>query len=98
MAINAGPLDPFNHAISFLVDCADQAEVDRLWDALSAGGTIEQCGWLRDRYGLCWQIVPTVLGELMKSPDRDRARRVMEAMLGMKKLDIAGLKRAYAGT
>ncbi len=97
MAINAGPLDPFNHAISFLVNCADQAEVDRLWDALSAGGTIEQCGWLKDRYGVSWQIVPTVLGEMMRDPDRGRARRVMEAMLGMKKLDIAGLRRAYGG-
>jgi predicted 3-demethylubiquinone-9 3-methyltransferase (glyoxalase superfamily) len=97
MAINAGPLDPFNHAISFLVSCDDQAEIDRLWDGLSAGGTIEQCGWLKDRYGLSWQISPTVLGEMMKDPDRDRARRVMEAMLGMKKLEIAGLRRAYAG-
>ena len=96
MAISAGPLDPFNHAISFIVNCADQAEVDRLWDALSAGGTIEQCGWLRDRYGVCWQIVPTVLGEMMKDPDRGRARRAMEAMLQMKKLDIADLERAYA--
>ena len=94
MAIGAGPLDPFNHAISFLVSCEDQAEVDRLWDALSAGGAIEQCGWLRDRYGVSWQIVPTVLGELMKDPDRGRARRVVEAMLGMKKLDIAALERA----
>jgi predicted 3-demethylubiquinone-9 3-methyltransferase (glyoxalase superfamily) len=97
MAMNAGPLDPFNHAISFLVNCADQAEVDRLWDALAAGGTIEQCGWLKDRYGVSWQIVPTVLGEMMKDPDRGRARRVIEAMLGMKKLDIAGLERAYRG-
>ena len=97
MAINAGPLDPFNHAISFMVNCSDQAEVDRLWDALSAGGTIEQCGWLKDRYGLSWQIVPTALGELMRGADRDRARRVMQAMLKMKKLDIAGLKRAAAG-
>jgi predicted 3-demethylubiquinone-9 3-methyltransferase (glyoxalase superfamily) len=94
MAMGAGPLDPFNHAISFMVNCADQAEVDRLWDALSAGGTIEQCGWLRDRYGLSWQIVPTVLGEMMKDPDRGRARRVMEAMLQMKKLDIARLEQA----
>ena len=98
MAINAGPLDPFNHAISFMVNCADQAEVDRLWDALSAGGTIEQCGWLKDRYGLSWQIVPTALGELMRSADRGGAKRVMEAMLKMKKLDIAGLKRAAAGS
>ncbi len=97
MAISAGPLDPFNHAISFLVSCADQAEVDRLWEALSKGGTVEQCGWLKDRYGVSWQIVPAALGELMKDPDRGRARRVMEAMLGMKKLDIAALRRAHAG-
>lgn len=97
MAINAGPLDPFNHAISFVVNCTDQAEVDRLWDALSAGGRIEQCGWLKARYGVFWQIVPTVLGEMMKDPDRGRAQRVMEAMLGMKKFDIAGLRRAYDG-
>ena len=96
MAINAGPLDPFNHAISFLVNCTDQAEVDRLWDALSAGGTIEQCGWLKDRYGLSWQIVLTVLGEMMTDPDPGRARRVMQAMLQMKKLDIAALERARA--
>jgi len=95
MAISAGPLDPFNHAISFMVNCDDQAEIDRYWDALSAGGTIEQCGWLRDRYGLCWQIVPTVLGEMMKDPDPERARRAMEAMLQMKKLDIARLEEAY---
>src|SRR5512134_1237216 len=77
MAINAGPLDPFNHAISFIVNCADQAEIDRLWDALSAGGVVEQCGWLRDRYGVAWQILPAVLGELIRDPDRGRARRVM---------------------
>lgn len=97
MAINAGPLDPFNHAISFIVNCDDQAEVDRLWDALSAGGAIEQCGWLKDRYGVSWQIVPTVLGEMMKDKDRECSKRVMEAMLQMKKLDIAGLEKAYAG-
>jgi predicted 3-demethylubiquinone-9 3-methyltransferase (glyoxalase superfamily) len=97
MAINAGPLDPFNHAISFIVNCDDQAEVDRLWDALSEGGTIEQCGWLKDRYGVSWQIVPTVLGEMMKDKDRDRGKRVMEAMLQMKKLDIESLEKAYAG-
>ena len=95
MAISAGPLDPFNHAISFMVNCDDQAEIDRFSDALSVGGTIEQCGWLRDRYGLCWQIVPTVLGEMMKDPDRDRARRVIEAFLQMKKLDIARLEESY---
>lgn len=97
MAMNAGPMDPFNHAISFIVNCDDQAEVDRLWDALGKGGTIEQCGWLKDRFGVSWQIVPTVLGEMMKDKDRARAKRVMEAMLQMKKLDIAGLERAYAG-
>jgi predicted 3-demethylubiquinone-9 3-methyltransferase (glyoxalase superfamily) len=97
MALNAGPLDPFNHAISFIVNCTDQAEVDRLWEALSAGGAIEQCGWLKDRYGLSWQIVPNRLGEMMKDADAARAGRVMKAMLGMKKLDIAGLERAYRG-
>ena len=96
MAIGAGPLDPFNHAISFVVNCADQAEVDYYWDALSAGGTTEQCGWLKDRYGVSWQVVPTVLGEMMKDPDQSRAKRVMEAMLTMEKLDIAKLQRAYA--
>ncbi len=95
-AISAGPLDSFNHAISFVVNCADQAEIDRLWDALSAGGTTEQCGWLRDRYGVCWQIVPAVLGTMMKDPDRNRARRVTEAMLKMKKFDIARLEKAFA--
>ena len=97
LAINAGPLEPFNHAVSFHVSCEDQAEVDRLWAALSEGGNIEQCGWLRDRWGLCWQIVPRVLGEMMKDPDRERARRVAQAMLQMKKLDIAGLEEAYHG-
>ena len=96
VAISAGPLDPFNHAISFMVNCDDQAEIDRLWEALSAGGEMEMCGWLKDRYGVSWQITPTVLGDMMKDPDRDRARRVIEAMLQMKKLDIAGLERAYA--
>lgn len=96
-AINAGPLDPFNHAVSFVVNCEDQAEIDRLWDALSEGGQIEQCGWLKDRYGLCWQIVPTVLGEMMTDPDRARAKRVAEALLKMVKLDIAGLQAAYEG-
>ena len=95
MAMSAGPLDPFNHAISFVVNCDDQEEVDHYWNALSAGGTIEQCGWLRDRYGVSWQIVPTVLGEMLQDPDRARARRVTEATLQMKKLEIAGLEKAY---
>ena len=84
MAITAGPLDDFNHAVSFVVNCDDQAEVDRYWNALlAAGGTAEQCGWLRDRFGLCWQIVPTVLGRLMTDPDRAKAKRAVEAMLKM---------------
>jgi predicted 3-demethylubiquinone-9 3-methyltransferase (glyoxalase superfamily) len=97
MAISAGPLDPFNHAVSFVVDCEDQAEVDHYWDKLLDGGRAEQCGWLRDRYGLSWQIVPRVLGEMMKDGDRARARRMTEAMLTMVKLDIAGLRAAYEG-
>jgi predicted 3-demethylubiquinone-9 3-methyltransferase (glyoxalase superfamily) len=97
MAMQAGSLDPFNHAISFTINCADQAEVDRLWDALSKGGTIEQCGWLKDRYGVSWQIVPTALGEMMKDKDKEKVRRVAEAMLKMVKLDIAGLRKAYEG-
>jgi len=97
MAISAGPLDPFNHAISFFVNCVNQAEVDHFWTKLLEGGRAEQCGWLEDRYGVSWQIVPTVLGEMMKGPDRARAKRVTEAMLKMVKLDIAGLKKAYDG-
>lgn len=97
MAISAGPLDPFNHAVSFIVNCDDQAEIDHYWQALGDGGQIEQCGWLRDHYGLCWQIVPAVLGEMMTDPDRTRAARVAQAMLQMVKLDIAGLKTAYEG-
>jgi predicted 3-demethylubiquinone-9 3-methyltransferase (glyoxalase superfamily) len=97
MAMSAGPLDPFNHAISFMVNCDSQAEIDRLWDALSDGGSIERCGWLKDRYGVSWQIVPAVLGEMMKDNDKAKARRVAEAMLQMVKLDIAGLQKAYDG-
>jgi predicted 3-demethylubiquinone-9 3-methyltransferase (glyoxalase superfamily) len=97
LALNAGPLDPFNHAISFVIPCEDQAEIDRLWDALSEGGTVERCGWLKDRYGVSWQIVPKMLAETMKDRDPVRGRRVAEAMLQMVKLDIAGLQRAYEG-
>ena len=97
MAFSAGPLDAFNHSISFMVQCDDQAEIDRLWAALSEGGKIEQCGWLKDRYGLFWQIAPTVLGDMMKDSDRARAKRVAEAMLKMIKLDIEELKKAYEG-
>jgi predicted 3-demethylubiquinone-9 3-methyltransferase (glyoxalase superfamily) len=95
LAISAAPLGAFNHSVSFMVQCDDQAEIDRLWDALSEGGAIERCGWLKDRYGLSWQIVPTALSEMMKSPDPQRAKRVAEAMLKMVKLDIAQLKKAY---
>jgi predicted 3-demethylubiquinone-9 3-methyltransferase (glyoxalase superfamily) len=97
VAFSAGPLDAFNHSISFMVVCDDQPEIDRLWAALSQGGTVEQCGWLKDRYGLSWQIAPRVLGEMMKHPDRARAKRVAEAMLKMVKLDIEGLNKAFEG-
>jgi predicted 3-demethylubiquinone-9 3-methyltransferase (glyoxalase superfamily) len=97
VAFSAGPLDEFNHAISFMVECEDQAEIDRLWAALSQGGEPEQCGWLKDRYGLSWQITPKALGAMMRDPDRAKARRVAEAMLKMVKLDIGGLKKAYDG-
>jgi predicted 3-demethylubiquinone-9 3-methyltransferase (glyoxalase superfamily) len=97
LALSAGPLDAFNHSISFMIECEDQAEIDRLWAALSEGGQTEQCGWLKDRYGLYWQIVPSVLGAMMKDKNRARAKRVAEAMLQMTKFDIAGLQKAYEG-
>ena len=93
-AMPAGPLDPFNHAVSLVLSCDTQAEIDRLWEGLLAGGTAERCGWLRDRYGLSWQIVPRRLGELMADPDRARAARVATAMLGVVKLDLATLEAA----
>jgi predicted 3-demethylubiquinone-9 3-methyltransferase (glyoxalase superfamily) len=93
-AIQAGPYDAFNHAFSIMVECDDQAELDRIWDGFLDGGTAEQCGWLRDRWGLSWQIVPRRLGELLNDPDRQKARRVGEAMMKMVKLDIAGLEAA----
>ncbi|MFV3076455.1 VOC family protein [Niveispirillum fermenti] len=93
MAIEAGPLDAFNHSFSIIVECDDQTEIDRLWSALSEGGQVEQCGWLRDRWGLCWQITPRRLGELMQG-DPGQARRVTEAMLKMVKFDIAALEAA----
>jgi len=98
MALNGGQPMDFSHAISFKIDCADQAEVDRLWDALSEGGAADQCGWLRDRYGVSWQIVPSVLPRLLGGPDAAGAQRAMQAMLRMVKLDIAALQRAYDGT
>ena len=98
VAMTAGPMDPFNHAISFSVDCADQAEVDHYWDALlEGGGTPEQCGWLRDRFGVSWQIIPRPMIDMMASPDRAKAKRATDAMLTMVKLDIAALQAAFDG-
>jgi predicted 3-demethylubiquinone-9 3-methyltransferase (glyoxalase superfamily) len=97
MALNGGPQFKFTEAISLFVNCETQEEVDRLWEQLSAGGEIQQCGWLKDRYGLSWQIVPTALGELLGGPDPEKSGRVMQAMLQMTKLDVAGLRRAYEG-
>jgi predicted 3-demethylubiquinone-9 3-methyltransferase (glyoxalase superfamily) len=97
IALNGGPQFPFTEAVSFQIDCADQAEVDRLWAALSDGGTEVHCGWLKDRWGLSWQVVPRRLHELLADPDPDRARRAAEAMLKMIKLDVAELERAADG-
>jgi predicted 3-demethylubiquinone-9 3-methyltransferase (glyoxalase superfamily) len=97
VALNGGPIYTFTEAISFVVNCESQQEVDTYWDKLSAGGAPIQCGWLKDRYGLCWQIVPTALPKLLGDPDSAKAGRVMQAMLQMIKLDVAGLERAAAG-
>jgi predicted 3-demethylubiquinone-9 3-methyltransferase (glyoxalase superfamily) len=97
VALNGGPVFKFTEAISFVVKCETQEEVDRFWDKLSAGGQQIQCGWLKDRFGVAWQIVPTVLPEMLQDPDAEKAKRVMVAMLQMIKLDIAALKRAYDG-
>ena len=95
IALNGGPHFKFTEAVSFVVNCETQDEVDAFWEKLSEGGSKSQCGWLKDKYGLSWQIVPTALGELMSDPDPEKSKRVMTAMLQMKKLDISGLKRAY---
>jgi predicted 3-demethylubiquinone-9 3-methyltransferase (glyoxalase superfamily) len=98
MALNGGMRFEYTHAVSFKIDCTDQAEVDRLWDALcSDGGQAERCGWLKDRYGVSWQIVPTALVQYLGGSDAAGAQRAMAAMLQMTRLDIAGLKRAYEG-
>jgi predicted 3-demethylubiquinone-9 3-methyltransferase (glyoxalase superfamily) len=98
MALNGGMKVDYTIAVSFKIDCADQAEVDRLWDALLAnGGEANRCGWLKDRYGVSWQIVPTDLPKYIGGPDKAGAARAMQAMLGMVKLDIAALKKAYEG-
>jgi predicted 3-demethylubiquinone-9 3-methyltransferase (glyoxalase superfamily) len=96
-AINGGPEFKFNEAVSFLVNCESQEEVDDFWEKLSEGGEQSVCGWLKDKYGVSWQIVPTILGKLMQDEDPAKANRVMAAMLQMKKLNIAGLKKAYDG-
>ncbi|MEO6434891.1 MAG: VOC family protein [Tepidisphaeraceae bacterium] len=98
-ALNGGPVFKFNEAISFQVDCRTQADVDYYWEKLSQGGdeTAQQCGWLKDKYGVSWQIVPTVLPEMMSDPDSEKSGCVMQAVLRMKKINIAELTRAYAG-
>ena len=98
-ALNGGPIFKFNEAISFQVSCETQEETDHYWTKLSAGGdpSAQQCGWLKDRYGVSWQIVPTALVEMLNDPDAGKCQRVMTAMLRMKKIDIAELRRAYAG-
>ena len=96
MALNGGPVFKFNPAISLFVDCRTQGEVDRLWDRLSQGGRPDRCGWLQDRYGLSWQIVPSALSRLLGDKDPAKAARVMKAMMGMDKLNIAGLQKAAA--
>ena len=98
-ALNGGPQFKFNEAISFQIMCRDQEEVDYYWNKLGQGGdpNAQQCGWLKDKYGLSWQVVPTALVELLGDPDREKSGRAMEAMLKMKKLDIAELERAFEG-
>jgi predicted 3-demethylubiquinone-9 3-methyltransferase (glyoxalase superfamily) len=96
-ALNGGPQFKFTEAVSFVVNCETQGEVDELWEKLGEGGQIQQCGWLKDKFGLSWQIVPTVLIELMNDPDPEKSRRVTEAMLQMTKIDISRLRQAYEG-
>ena len=97
IALNGGPLFKFTEAISFVVNCETQQEVDEFWEKLSQDGEESRCGWLKDKYGLSWQIVPTILGKLMTDPDPQKSKRVMEAMLKMEKIVIDDLKRAYDG-
>jgi predicted 3-demethylubiquinone-9 3-methyltransferase (glyoxalase superfamily) len=95
IALNGGPQSTFSPAISFVVNCETQEEVDAFWEKLSEGGEKQQCGWLKDKYGLSWQIVPTVLGKMMQDKDTEKSQRVMKAMLQMNKIDIERLKQAY---
>ncbi len=94
-ALNGGPMFRFTQAISFVVSCRSQEEVDELWEKLIQGGEEQICGWLKDKFGLSWQIIPTVLIDMLKDPDPEKSKRVTEAMLKMKKIDIQALKRAY---
>ena len=94
-ALNAGPQFKFNEAISMFIDCETQEEVDELWEKLSAGGEESKCGWLKDKYGLWWQVIPSTLGKLLSDPDPEKSKRVLNAMLQMSKIDIAALKQAY---
>ncbi|MGH3621052.1 MAG: VOC family protein [Sciscionella sp.] len=96
IALNGGPQFTFNEAISFQIPCADQDEVDYYWSRLSEGGEEIACGWLKDKYGLCWQVVPTVLMDMISDPDQEKAARATQAMLSMTKFDIAALQKAYA--
>ncbi|MFZ1978021.1 MAG: VOC family protein [Bacteroidota bacterium] len=95
MALNGGPIFKFSQAISFFVKCESQIKIDRLWEKLSAGGEKQQCGWLKDKYGISWQIVPLVLGKILNDKDPEKSKRVMQAMLKMNKLDIKALKQAH---
>ncbi len=97
MALNGGPQFKFTEAISFVVNCETQEELDAFWEKLSKGGEQGPCGWLKDKFGLFWQVVPTALGKMLSDPDPKKSQRVMKAMLQMHKIDIAGLKRAYEG-
>lgn len=100
VALNGGPHFKFSEAVSFMVNCESQAEIDRYWAKLGAGGDekAQQCGWLKDKFGLSWQVVPTALAEMMTDPDRRKSERVMKALLQMKKLELAALRRAYDGS
>jgi predicted 3-demethylubiquinone-9 3-methyltransferase (glyoxalase superfamily) len=95
IALNGGPVFKFTEAVSFLINCETQQEVDDLWEKLSAGGSESQCGWVKDKYGLSWQVVPIALGEMLQDEDPKKSQRVMQAMLQMRKIDIAKLKQAY---
>jgi predicted 3-demethylubiquinone-9 3-methyltransferase (glyoxalase superfamily) len=97
VGVNGGPQFKFNESVSFQIPCETQAEVDYFWEKLGAGGQYQPCGWLKDKYGLSWQVTPTILIEMISDPDRVKANRVMQVMLQMKKLEIAPLKQAYEG-